>query len=396
MLLMSAYFEFTMPNLILLSLLAAFPPLSTDMYLPAIPTLQSLWGIPLAQANLSLVIFFAAFSLCLLIYGPLSDRFGRRPVLLGGILLFILGSGLCAISNSISVLIAARAVQAAGAASASALALALSKDLYEGVQRQKILASIGVIMAFCPMLAPSLGGLMLQFGSWRWIFVSQGLMALIALYGVCRLKEPLTEFTSGGVFAVAGRYIQVLKNGRFTVMALAFACMVFPHFGFIGGSPAIYITGFGLSEQSFGMFFGLNAFGFMLGSLACTRLGGSVKPLHVLYGSLCAILLGGILLILLGGTSPLMVSLPMLLITFSVGFSRPVSNNLILEQVDTDVGAAASIMTFEMFMVGALSMEIIALEWTSKVDVLGSLALLGAVIPCVALVCMRVFMKVKS
>lgn len=168
-----------MPNLILLSLLAAFPPLSTDMYLPAIPALQKLWGIPLAQANLSLVIYFLSFSFFLLIHGPMSDRFGRRPVLIAGILTFIAGSGLCAMADSITFLVIARAVQAAGAAAASALALALSKDLYEGVQRQKILASIGVIMAFCPMLAPTLGGLMLKFGSWRWIFIIQGTMALV-------------------------------------------------------------------------------------------------------------------------------------------------------------------------------------------------------------------------
>lgn len=293
-----------MPNLILLSLLAAFPPLSTDMYLPAIPTLQEIWGIPLAQANLSLVIYFLAFSVCLLVHGPLSDRMGRRPVLIGGILIFILGSGLCAASTSITFLVAARAIQAAGAAAAAALALALSKDLYEGVQRQKILASIGVIMAFCPMLAPTLGGLMLTFGSWRLIFVSQGLLALIALYGVLRLEEPLEEFTSGGVLAVVGRYAEVFKNGRFTVLALAFACMVFPHFGYIGGSPAIYISGFGLSEQAFGIYFGLNAFGFMLGSLVCSRFGGGLNPLHILYTSLCAIVAGGGLLLFLGAPRP--------------------------------------------------------------------------------------------
>lgn len=103
-----------MPNLILLSLLAAFPPLSTDMYLPAIPRIASQWGITMAQANLSLVIYFVSFSVCLLIHGPLSDRFGRKPVLLGGILIFIAGSILCALSGSISMLVAARAVQELG------------------------------------------------------------------------------------------------------------------------------------------------------------------------------------------------------------------------------------------------------------------------------------------
>lgn len=378
-----------MPNLILLSVLAAFPPLSTDMYLPAIPTLQAVWGIPMAQANLSLVIYFVSFSLFLLVHGPLSDRLGRRPVLIYGILTFIAGSWLCAAATNITFLILARVVQGAGAAAASALALALSKDLYEGVERQKVLASIGVIMAFCPMLAPTLGGLMLRFGSWRWIFISQGLVALVGLYGVYRLKEPLTSFTSGGFLAVAGRYVSVFKNGRFTVLALAFACMVFPHFGFIGGSPAIYITGFGMTEDVFGIYFAANALGFMLGSLACTRLGGSFKPVRILYSALIAIFSAGSALLLLGGTSPLTVAIPMFFITFSVGFSRPVSNHMILEEVDKDVGAASAVMTFEMFLVGAVSMEVIALEWSSKVVVLGILALLGSAIPLAVLLAMR-------
>ncbi len=379
-----------MPNLIFLALLAAFPPLSTDMYLPAIPTLQELWGISLAEANLSLVVFFVAFSGCLLVHGPLSDRFGRRPVLLSGILLFIMGSGLCAVSNSITFLVTARTIQAAGAAAASALSLALSKDLYEGVERQKILAYIGVIMAFCPMLAPTLGALMLQFGSWRWIFVAQAIMALFGLYGAVRLKEPLTEFTTGGVLAVAGRYVQVLRNGRFTVMALAFSLMVLAHFAFIGGAPAIYITGFGMSEQMFGLYFGVNALGLMLGSFTCTRLGGIVSPLSILYVSLIGILGAGLFLYFLGGATPMMVAAPMFLATFSMGFSRPVSNSMILDQVDRDVGAAASVMTFEMFFVGAVSMEIIALDWPSKSMVLGILAVIGAVVPLATLLVMRV------
>jgi len=378
-----------MPNLILLSLLAAFPPLAIDMYLPAMPTLQVLWGEPFGVINLSLVVFIVTFSACLLIHGPLSDRFGRRPVLVFGILLFILGSILCAVSGSIAFFLFARAIQGAGAAAASSLSLALSKDLYGGLERQKILAYIGVIMAFCPMLAPTLGGIMLQLGSWQWIFVIQSIMALVALYGVLKLEEPLTEFTRGGVLAVAGRYISVFKNRRFTVLALAFAIMILPHFGFIGGSADIYINGFDMSEQVFGLYFGANAVGFMLGSFTCTRLGGSLKPMHVLCIALCAIFGAGVLMLLLGGTSPLTVAVPMFCITFSVGFSRPVSNSMILDQVDSDVGAASGIMTFEMFFVGAMSMEFISLDWPNKPMVLGMLALVGAVIPLTTLLVMR-------
>jgi len=363
------------------------------MYLPAIPRIVEAWGISMAQGNLSLVIYFVSFSIFLLIHGPMSDRFGRKPVLIGGILIFIAGSGLCAMASNITFLVIARTVQGAGAAAASSLALALSKDLYEGAERQKILAYIGVIMAFCPMLAPSVGGLMLKFGSWEWIFVSQAVVALVALYGVSRLAEPLTEFTSGGVLAVAGRYVEVLKNGKFSVMALAFAMMVLPHFAFIGGSPAIYIIDFGMSEQVFGFYFAANALSFMLGSLTCTRIGQRVKPLHILYVSLVAIFCAGVLMLVLGGTSAMVVAIPMCCITFSVGLSRPVSNSLILDQVDKDVGAASGIMTPEMFMAASMAMQLIVLDWPNRPMVLGQLALVGATIPLVVLLIMRSIAK---
>ncbi|WP_207264343.1 multidrug effflux MFS transporter [Desulfovibrio sp. Huiquan2017] len=378
-----------MPNLILLALLAAFPPLSTDMYLPAIPTLQAQWGITYATANLSMVLFMGVFSIFLLIHGPLSDRFGRKPVLIGGLLLFIAASVGCALAPSISFLLTFRCFQAAGAAAGASLALALSKDLYEGPRRQKILAYIGVIMALAPMLAPSIGGLMLKFASWRWIFIVQVGLALIGLYGVLRLKEPLTEFTRGGFLSVAGRYRLVLRNLPFMVLATGFALMSLPHFAFIGGSADMYINELGLSEQAFGIYFGANAIGFMLGSFVCTRMVGAYKPLNMLYATFAFLFASTILMFILGGHTPLTLAIPMFCMSLSVGFSRPISNSMILDQVDTDVGAASGILTFEIFFVAALSMQFISLDWPHKPMVLGVLGVFGTAIPLLALLAVR-------
>jgi DHA1 family bicyclomycin/chloramphenicol resistance-like MFS transporter len=377
-----------MPNLLLLSMLAAFPALSTDMYLPALPTIQAQWGISMAEANLSLVVFFMAFSFFLLVHGPLSDRFGRRPVLLGGISLFIIGCGLCAVADSIEFLVRARVVQAAGAAAASALSLALSKDLYEGHMRQRILGSIGVILAVCPMLAPFLGGLMLKVASWRWIFACQGVLALVVLYGAYRLREPLTEFTSGGLLAVMRRYAHTFRNGRFMVLTLAFSLMILPHFAFIGGSPDIFISGFGVSEQAFGYYFAVNALGVMLGSFACIRLTVSISSVRILIVSLLGMLAGGMVLATVGAATPLAMTATMFCITFCMGMSRPISNNMCLEQVTSDVGAASSILTFEIFFIGAGAMGLVALDWPSKPMFIGLLAVVGTIIPLMVLAVM--------
>ena len=378
-----------MPTLFLLSLLAAFPPLSTDMYLPAIPTLQELWSISYATANLSMVLFMAVFSVSLLIHGPLSDRFGRRPVLIGGILLFIVASLGCAAAPSITILLISRSFQAAGAAAASSLSLALSKDLYDGKDRQKILGYIGVIMALAPMLAPSLGGLVLKFVSWRWIFVIQAGLALVGLYGVFRLKEPLTEFTNGGFFTVISRYGHILRNVPFTVLSTGFALMILPQFAFIGGSADMYINGLGLSEQAFGLYFGANAMGLMIGSFICTRLVGVYKPLNMLYVTMAAFFVSAILMLAMGGHTPLTLTIPMFCLSMSAGFSRPISNSLILDQVDADVGAASGIMTFEVFFVAAVAMQIISLDWPSKPMVLGIMALVATLLPLVSLLLVR-------
>lgn len=373
-----------MPNLLLLTLLAAFPALSTDMYLPAIPTLQKIWNISLPEANLSLVIYFATFSLLLLVHGPLSDRFGRKPVLGWGILLFIAGCLLCACANSITTLVLARMVQATGAAAASALSLALAKDLYEGKERQKVLAYIGVILPLCPMVAPMLGGIMLKYMSWRWIFVSQGVLALAGLYGSLRLKEPAFERTRGGVLSVLRRYKVLLGNRDYLSYTLAFCIMPACFFAFIAASSNIYIVGFGMSEQTYGLYFGFNALCMMAGSLLCSRLCVGYSSFSILVSALAGMLAGGIGMVWTAGATPVLFMLPMGVISFFVGLSRPISNNMVLEQVDKDVGAASALLTFAFFICGALAMVLISFDWRSKAFVIGVLAVFGSMLPLLA------------
>ena len=374
-----------MPNLLLLALLATFPALSTDMYLPALPTLQEIWSISPTQANYSLVAYFLSFSVCLLIHGPLSDRVGRKPVLLGGILVFIAGSLLCAVSPSISWLVAARIIQAAGAAAAFTLSLALSKDLYKGEERQRILAYIGVILSLFPMLAPTLGGWLLLVASWRWIFVAQATLALMALYGSFRLREPLTTFTRGGVAAVAARYLVLFRNKRYVAFTVAFSLMTIGHFAYIGGSSDIFISGYGLSEQVFGYYFGFNALGLMLGSLTCSYFCSGIRPNHVITLTLLALLGVSGFLAVEGGSTPWMLAMPMFGISYLLGVTRPISNNMILEEVDEDIGAASSLLTFAIFLFASVAMWFISLDWANKSAMIGKLTLFGTAVPLAAL-----------
>ena len=359
--------------LLLLSLLSAFPPLSTDMYLPAIPLLVKVWQQPLALVNLSLVGFFISYCVFLLFYGPLSDRFGRRPLLLAGIGIFILASFLCALADNVISMIVFRVLQAAGAASASTLALAISKDVYDGHEREKILAYIGVIMALAPMLAPVFGGWILTWFSWRWIFVTQAAIATIAWIGVWRMPETLASPSSMGALQTAGIYLGLFRNRRYVGYALMLSFIVLPHFAFIGGSADIYITRIGLSEQTFGYFFALNAAAIMAGSLACSRLLGRIGSRHVMTTGFAGILCGGLIMLARWIPGPWGLALPMAMISFSFGLSRPPSNSLVLEQVDRHAGAASSMLIFIYFMLGAFSMWLVSLDWLDKIYIIGIL-----------------------
>ncbi|THB64727.1 MAG: Bcr/CflA family efflux MFS transporter [Desulfovibrio sp.] len=362
--------------LLLLALLVAFPPLSIDMYLPALPQLQETWQQPLSLVNLTLIGFFAAYGLFLLVYGPLSDRLGRRPPMLAGIALYILGSGLCALAQGVTALIVFRIVQAAGAASASAIAMAVTKDKFAGHERERILAYIGVIMALAPMLAPTLGGWIMAFASWRWIFLVQALIGVVGGIGVWRMEESLKHPSTANPLQVALTYVELLGNARYVCLVLLVSGTSVAHFCFIGSSSDIYIKGFGLSEQTFGYFFALNASALMAGLFLYTRLQRLMETRLLLSLAFAGIVLGCVAMLFNWLPGPWRLAVPMFFASLAFGVSRPPSNNLILEQVDRHAGAASSLMVFTFFTAGALVMWLVSLGWE---DVIGLIGALGAV-----------------
>jgi DHA1 family bicyclomycin/chloramphenicol resistance-like MFS transporter len=377
----------------LLASLTAFPPIATSMYLPAIPLLQTAWQEPLAVINLTLVGFFVSYCFFLLVYGPLSDRFGRRRPLLAGIGLFVLSSLMCALTDSALSMIVLRVLQGAGAASATSLALAISKDAYEGHERGRVLATIGTIMAAAPMVAPIFGGWILAGFSWRWIFVTQALFGAAAWIGTLRLSETLKTPTVVPLLRIIGIYLDLLGNRRYLLLTLMASLIGLAHFAFIGGSADIYITRIGLSPQAFSYFFSLNALAMMIGAFACSRLAHRFNAKALITVSFYGILIGGLAMIFSPLPGPWALALPMAIMTVAYGFHRPLFQNLILEAVDRNAGAASSFLTFCYFMVGAFSMWLIALDWNDKI---GTIGLLGAGSAAVVLALWLVLQKLAA
>lgn len=369
--------------IVFLAMIAAVSPLATDMYLPAIPRIAAEWAVEKSVVNLSLVFWFAAYAVTLLLWGSLSDRFGRRPVLISGLAGFVFSSVLCAFSQDAYHLIGARILQGAAAAGASSMVMAIARDRYEGKQRQLVLAWIGIILGIMPMLAPSIGAAILKYATWRYIFGLQAVLAALSLTLTLMVyDETAAALDPGGVFSVFQRYGRLSKNANYMLTNGTTALLTGPFFGFIAFSATAYITHFGMSEQQFGLLFGANAVCAILGALVCTRLIKNYSEYRLLTVSFFGCLAGGLLLLFLGSFQWFMFTVGMGIFSFSLGLSRPLINHLVLEQVSRDIGAASSGIVCCQFIAGACGMAVSTHEWSHPFVVFG---LLAALVPLAVL-----------
>jgi DHA1 family bicyclomycin/chloramphenicol resistance-like MFS transporter len=315
--------------------------------------------------------------------------------LLIGLLVYIGASLLCALATTIEVMIATRVLQGAGAAAASSIAFAICKDRFDGRLRQRIFVQLGIIVAAAPMIAPVIGGWIIELSSWRLVFVIQALLGLIAVLGVVRLEESLREPVRESMWRVYRGYRRLIGNRRFFLLTMVFACLGAPFFAFIAASSDIYITSLGYTERQYGYFFGFNASAFMLAPFVFSRLVQRFalsRLLLVSYGGmlLCSLLLLGDVI-----PQPFRLAVPMWLLTFFFAFGRPPSNNLILEQVEYDVGSASSLMVFTYFITGACSMWFISLGWPDKVLILGWFGLLSTTVTLIGWLLINRFYPLK-
>lgn len=249
-----------------LAALVAFGPLSIDMYLPSLPLIASDLAAPQAQIQQTITYFLAGFSLGMLLYGPLSDRFGRRRLLLGGICLYLVASIGCALSDAAEELLLWRIVQALGGASASVLARAIVRDLFPLNEAAKILSQMHLITMVATLLAPLMGSYIILLSGWRALFGVLFALAAICLVAVLlKVPETLPPERRGksvaSVFKAFGHIIsQRRAMGYILCMAMAFAGM----FTYITASPFIFIDYFGVSPQAYSWLFALNIGGIMM------------------------------------------------------------------------------------------------------------------------------------
>lgn len=350
--------------LILLGFLVALGPLAIDMYLPAFPAIEQQFG---HGAQITLSGFFIGLVLGQLFYGPISDRIGRRRPVLFGITLYILGSLACVFASSLQELTALRFIQALGACAGMVLSRAIVRDRCDARAAAQAQSKLLLVMGLAPILAPSLGGLLLIRFSWHAIFLVQAIAGLIVLVWAWRSLEETHATTQRSpelsVTSVLKTFGELLRERRFMGFTLSSGLVMTGMFGYIAGSPHVMISLKGLSPQHYALVFSTNAAGFIATSQINARLLRRHDMTWLLNRALWVPMICSGLMLVAELTG--LLSLPLLLaliFTFmaSLGFIAPNAGAAALATQGQRAGAAASLQGSLQFLLATLVSALLA------------------------------------
>lgn len=370
---------------LLLGLLTAVGPISTDMYLPAFPAIEASLGLRSGSAQITLATWFAGLAVGQLIQGSLADRYGRRGPLIAGTVLYTTANIGCALAPDLATLAAMRFLAACGGSASMVIPRAVVRDIADGHAAARLMSKLILVMGAAPILAPALGGAVLGFASWHaifWITSAYGALCCLLVWRFLPDTLPPANRIPLGVANLAGRYVRVARDGVFLSYALIAGFGMFGMFAYIGGSPAVFIQRFGLSPTAYGALFGASAAAFIVGSQIAPRLlprFGAAKVLRA--GVRCYLLATSTLLALalLGVGGPAGIVLPVMAAMGSMGFVMPVSSVGALSRHAAQAGSASALMGMIGFVLAAFSGVLVGAFSDGTARPFATLMVLGAV-----------------
>jgi len=341
-----------------LAVIAALGPLSMQIILPVLPVMQVAFDVPAAtvQYALSLALFTIAFST--LVYGPASDRYGRRPVLVIGLVIFIIGSAISTFAPTIEIVILGRIVQAVGGAAGMVLSRAIIRDLYDRDTAARLMAYMITALVVAPMISPLIGGLLNDAFNWRAVFVFAGVVgALVLALALPKVPETLQPGSEVQTFrGMLGGFAILLRVPAFLGYAgqVGFGMGMF--MAFLGAAPFVMINVLERPPTEFGLFFVLISAGFMVGTFLTGRFGDRIGLDRMMrLGSALAVVFGCVMLafVLAGLWSPWTIFLPGAGMALANGLAMPNAQAGAISINPRFAGTASGLLAFIQMLIGA-------------------------------------------
>ena len=334
---------------LILGSIAALGPFTVDMYLPGFPTIAEDLGTTQKSMSYTLTSYFIGISIGQLIYGPVIDKFGRKPPLLFGLSIFSMASFGIAFSPDINTMIGLRFVQALGASVGMVASMSIVRDIFKGKEIAKMLTNIMLVMGVAPVIAPTLGSLFLNNFQWEAIFIFLfAISALVLLAVFFKLKETTgyKPEVSLNISNSLKNYWITLQNASFTKFTISGSIAMSLLFCYIASIPFIFLSYYGVSEQNFGLLFGMNAFGLIIGSqlnrflLKRFRL---IKLTNIIFVMIISVTFLLLILFYLTTISLFVFSAVIFIMMFLIGFLNPNSMALAMDNVDKNIGLASAL-----------------------------------------------------
>ncbi len=366
---------------VVLGALIALGPLTIDMYLPAFPQIGDDLAAGDSQVQLTLTGMLLGLSVGQLVIGPLSDAFGRRRPLLIGVSAHAVASLLCAAAPTIAVLATVRVLQGFSGAAISVVAMAIVRDLFEGVAVARIMSRLMLVIGLAPILAPSLGGLVLTFTSWRGIFlVLSGMAVLLAVVALVGLREtlPVERRRPATVRASLASYRSLLRDRVFVALTFIGGSMMAAMFAYVSGASFVLQDGFGLDARTFGLVFGLNAAGLTLTAQLNPVLLRWFTVRQVLSGAIVGAMVASAALLVIGLTGfggLLGVLVPLAVLVSTAGLALPNTPALALTRHGEAAGTAAAVLGCVQFGIGAVVAPLVGAFGTTTATPMGGVML---------------------
>tara|TARA_B100001057_G_scaffold125873_1_gene124688 strand:+ start:7282 stop:8478 length:1197 start_codon:yes stop_codon:yes gene_type:complete len=356
---------FSKKLIILLAVASALGPTAMQILLPAIPVIQDTFSVSNDVAQLTLSLSMLAIALGTLYYGPISDKHGRKPVMLIGLSIAFLGSIACFFADSIQLLILGRFVQAFGGAVGLVLARAMVRDVYEATDAAKVIATLVMVMVVIPMLSPALGGELMAMFGWQSVFsVVAGFSMILFAITFYLLPETLAEpMPFEGFSAMLSTYGLLIKSAVFRSYALCAAFVSVVFFSFIAAAPEIMVSAFGRPPTDYGYYFIMIPLGFMGGNYATRILTKqfSINQLISLGGSIALLgIIGALGSQMLGLNHPLALFAPVAIAVFGNGITLPNAQAAAINEFPQYAGSASGLTGFLQMALSAVAAQAVA------------------------------------